>query len=212
MLPDPEDEWRKERRIGRGVGDEPPAGHGSRLGPYHLGQKDEEEEGKEGEEEGTEGAEEGTEGERGGGEAAAALPTPGRVPLRLRGRPLSLSPDPSSSPLADVPAHGADPSAKASSAPGTPHGKHGRAGPDLDFLGPGGEAEEEEAEEARAARGRAAAEGGETIWDRLRGPEASEANAACAEAEAEGLVGPGARAREAGVVAPRLGGGTGRAL
>ena len=57
-----------------------------------------------------------------------------------------------------------------------------------------------------------AAEGGETIWDRLRGPEASEANAACAEAEAEGLVGPGARAREAGVVAPRLGGGTGRAL
>lgn len=52
----------------------------------------------------------------------------------------------------------------------------------------------------------------ETIWDRLRGPKASEANAASAEAAAEGRIGPGARAREEEKTAPKLGGGTGVAL
>ena len=52
----------------------------------------------------------------------------------------------------------------------------------------------------------------ETIWDRLRGPRASEANAASTEAEAEGRVSPEARQREEARVAPRLGGGTGKAL
>ena len=52
----------------------------------------------------------------------------------------------------------------------------------------------------------------ETIWDRLRGPHASEANAASAEAVAEGLTSPEAREREEAEVATRLGGGTGKAL
>ena len=132
--------------------------------------------------------------------------------------------------------------AKGSSAPGTPYGTRGHADrPDLDFLGWQKEEEEEGDEESQgggeapeprraftsAAAAAAAAsppgpggqqppssseENAETIWDRLRGPKASEANAASAEAEAEGLVGPEARAREEAGIARKLGGGTGSAL
>jgi hypothetical protein len=217
ITPDPEDEWRKERRIGRGVGDEPPRGKGSRLGPYHLGTAEEEEEEEEDDREPVTADQ----------KQQQQTPTLGGLRLGRRLRSLSLSSP--SSPHGEVPALGADPAtlddAKGSSAPGTPYGMKGHSDrPDLDFLGEGGgrgggegggEGEGGEAP-LRASLSSSSSSSSssqqETIWDRLRGPGASEANAAAAEAVAEGRVPAGAREREEAEVSPKLGGGTGKAL
>lgn len=126
ILPDPEDEWRKERRVGEGVGDVPPPGKGSRLGPYHHGGEEKEEE--EVEEFRTPEKEEEKKKQR---QTTTTITPQQQLLLHRRVRSLSLSPggavdDDSDRALATP--HGADASTldnATGSAPGTPYGKRG---------------------------------------------------------------------------------------